>query len=178
MNERTKAAVIGGAVAGVLSALPILSNCCCLWAIGGGLLAVFLYTRNMPTPMTPGDGATLGATAGGIGAAIYLLIAIPLNLIFGAAMMAAQMDQMRQAGVDVPFSGIALAIVGVIIAAIGIVVCAVIGGLIGAPIFGKGSGAAPPPPPPAGGGFGGAAGGGFGGPAGGPTGGGGYGQGS
>jgi hypothetical protein len=50
MNERTKAAVIGGAVAGVLSAIPILSNCCCLWAIGGGLLAVFLYAKNVRRP--------------------------------------------------------------------------------------------------------------------------------
>ena len=169
MNERTKAAVIGGALAGVLSALPVVSTCCCLWAIGGGILAVFLYTKNTRATLTPGDGAMLGAVAGGIGAVAYLIIAVPINLIFGAAMMAAQFEQMQRAGVEIPFSGMAAIVMGVIMGAVGVFVFTVIGGLIGAPIFGKGAGTPPPPPPPAAGGFGG-------GPAGG--GGGSFGQGS
>ncbi len=168
MNERTKAAVIGGALASILSALPVVSSCCCLWAIGGGILAVFLYTKNTRATMTPGDGAMLGAVAGGVGAVAYLVIAIPINLIFGAAMMAAQFEQMQRAGVEIPFSGMAAIVMGVVMGAIGVFVFTVIGGLIGAAIFGKGAGT-PPPPPPAAGGFGG-------GPAGG--GGGSFGQGS
>ena len=176
MNERTKAALIGGALAGVLSALPVVSTCCCLWAIGGGILAVFLYTKNTRAAVTPGDGAMLGAVAGGIAAVAYLVIALPINLLFGAAAMRAQMEQMARAGVELPssLSGMALIIVGVIIGAVGVFIFTVIGGLIGAPIFGKGAGTPPPPPPPqaAGGGFGG-------GPAGGgPTGGGSFGQGT
>ena len=179
MNERTKAALIGGAIAGVLSIIPVVNYCCCLWAIGGGLLAVYLYIKNTRTPMTPGDGAMLGAMAGGIGAVIYLIISIPLSILIGAAMMQAQMEQMRQAGIDIPFGGVALMIVGAIMGAVGIAILATVGGLIGVPIFGKNAGgAAPPPPPPAGFGGGpgspsggGPAGGGYGGPTGG-----GYGQ--
>ena len=166
MNERTKAALIGGVVAGVPSAIPFVSSCCCLWAIGGGILAVFLYVKNSRTAMQPADGAMLGAMTGGVAAVIYAIIALPIMLIVGMAQMDAQMAQLRQAGVELPFAGIALAIVGMLIAAIGLVIFATIGGLIGVPIFGKGA-AAPPPPPPAG----------FGGPA--PGGGGGsFGQGS
>ncbi len=44
MNDRTKAAVIGGAVAGVLSIIPIVNYCCILAAIGGGVLAVIPAT--------------------------------------------------------------------------------------------------------------------------------------
>lgn len=165
MNERTKAALIGGVVAGVLSAIPFVSSCCCLWAIGGGILAAFLYSKNARTAMQPADGAMLGAMTGGVAAVIYFIIALPLMLIVGMAQMDAQMAQLRQAGIDLPFAGMALAIVGMLIAAVGLVIFATIGGLIGVPIFGKGA-AAPPPPPPAG----------FGGPA--PGGGGSFGQGS
>jgi hypothetical protein len=170
MNERTKAALIGGVVAGLLSAIPVVSTCCCLWAIGGGILAVFMYTKNTRLPVQPGDGAMLGAMTGGIAAVIYIIIALPLMLLVGMAQMEAQMAQLRQAGVDLPFAGIALGIVGLLIGAVGLVICATIGGLIGAPIFGKGAGT-PPPPPPAGG---------YGGPAGGgpAAGGGSYGAGS
>ncbi len=149
MNDKTKAALIGGALAGILSALPVLSTCCCLWAIGGGILAMFLYTKNTRAAMSPADGAMLGAITGGIGALFYLLIALPLNLLFGAAMMAAQMEQMARAGVEVPsgLSGMALVLVGVVVGAIGVFIFTVIGGLIGVPIFGKGAGTPPPPPP-------------------------------
>ena len=148
MNPRTKAALIGGALAGVLSAIPIVNYCCCLWAIGGGVLAVYLYVKNTGALVTPGAGATLGATAGGIAAAIYFVIGLPLNLLIGAAAMAAQMEQMERAGVSIPLSGAALVIVGVIIGAILVFVFTLVGGLIGAPIFGKGAAAPPPPPPP------------------------------
>jgi hypothetical protein len=37
-------ALFGGLFIGVLSALPIINiaNCCCLWVIGGGVLATYL----------------------------------------------------------------------------------------------------------------------------------------
>src|SRR2546423_3049528 len=174
MNPRTKAALIGGVVAGLLSAIPVVNYCCCLWAIGGGILAVYLYVKGTSATVTPGGGASLGAVAGGIGAAIYLVISLPLNLIIGAAAVAGQMEQMERAGVSIPLSGMALVIVFVIIGAVCVFIFTLIGGLIGAPIFGKGSAAAPPPPPPPPG-YGGPGPGGPAGPAG-PA-GGGYGQG-
>ena len=154
MNDKTKAALIGGALAGILSAIPIVNYCCCLWAIGGGILAVFMYTKSTRAIVTPGDGAMIGAITGGVAALIYLVISLPINILFGAAAIAAQMSQ---AGVNLPVSGMALVVVGVLIGAVLVFIFTVIGGLIGAPIFGKGAGAPPPPPPPSG--FGGPAGG-------------------
>jgi hypothetical protein len=148
MNDKTKAGLIGGVIAGILSAIPFVNYCCCIWAVGGGILAVYLFVKNTGTPVTPGGGAAIGAVAGGIGAVIYLVISIPLNLIIGAAAMAAQMEQMEKAGVSIPFSGMALVLVGSIIGAIIVFVLTLIGGLIGAPIFKGGGAAAPPPPPP------------------------------
>jgi hypothetical protein len=152
MNPRTKAALIGGAVAGLLSALPLLNNCCCLWAIGGGILAVFLYVKGTGATVTPGQGASLGAMAGGIGAAINLIIGIPIILLVGAAAIT---ERMEQGGVSLPFSGAILAIVVALAIAVGVFVFTLLGGVIGAPIFGKGGGATVPPPPPPPGGFGG-----------------------
>jgi Na+/proline symporter len=163
MDNRMKSAVIGGTVAGVLSIIPVVGSCCCLWAIGGGVLAVFLYLKDTPVQMTPADGATLGAIAGGIAAAISLIIGLPVAIIFGAAAMT---DAFQRANVQIPFTGMALMVVSTLIRAVIILALAAVGGLIGAAIFGKkGPGdAAMPPPPPASnyGGGGGVSGGGFG----------------
>lgn len=161
MDNRMKSAVIGGSVAGVLSIIPVIGSCCCLWAIGGGVLAVYLYLKEARVPMTPADGATLGAIAGGVAAAISLIIGLPIAMIFGAAAMT---DAFQRANVQIPFTGVALMVVSTIIRAVIILALAAVGGLIGAAIFGKqGTGGAPtPPPPPAGGydaGVGGSAGG-------------------
>ena len=182
MNDRTKAALIGGAVAGVLSIVPLVQYCCILWAIGGGILAVFMYLRGAGGPMTPGDGAKLGLRAGVVAAIIFLLIMVPTILFMGGAAIT---DAMRQAGGGETIGaglGIAAVIVVVFIMAGVIVGFTALGGLLGAAIFGKGAGTTPPPPPPPGGGFGGPAGGGYGdqsggGGYGGPT-GGSFGQGS
>jgi Na+/proline symporter len=151
MDNRMKSAVIGGSVAGVLSIIPVLGTCCCLWAIGGGVLAVYLYLKDARVPMTPADGATLGAVAGGIAAAISLIIGLPVAIMFGAAAMT---DAFQRANVRIPFTGMALMVVTTLIRAVIILALAALGGLIGAAIFGKqgpGGAGVPPPPPPAGG---------------------------
>ena len=169
MNDRTKAAVIGGAVAGVLSVIPIVSTCCILWAIGGGVLAVFMYLRGAGGPMSPGEGAKLGLRAGVVAAIIYLIIALPLMLLTGGAALNQAMQQ--AGGSDAVGAGMLAglgAFMVVVVAAL-LVGFTALGGLIGAAIFGKGAAGAPPPPPPSPG-FGGpagGAGGGYGGPTGG-----------
>ncbi|MGH9942630.1 MAG: hypothetical protein ACRD9R_09790 [Pyrinomonadaceae bacterium] len=147
MNERTKAAVIGGAIIGVLSIIPLVGSCCILWALAGGAVAVFMYLKNSNAPFTTGDGATLGAMAGGVGALIYLIIGLPMAMIMGVAQM---QQALEQAGVrDFPLGGTALTIVGMIIVAVMLVIFGLLGGLIGAAIFGKNRPGAMPPPPPA-----------------------------
>lgn len=169
-----KAAVIGGLVAGIPSALPLISICCILWALGGGFLAVFMYMKSSPTAMSPGDGAALGLRAGIIGAIAYLVIALPIMLLTGAAQVAAGMQQ--AGGETAGLAGMAagLGAFAVVVGAALIVGLTVAGGAIGAAILGKnrpGGVGTPPPPPPSD--FGPGGGGGYGGGPAGPAGGGG-----
>jgi len=72
-------ALVGGAVIAVLSSFPIISagNClCCMWVIGGGFLAVYLYKKDLPegAGMTQGDALLIGLIAGVFGALFATLI--------------------------------------------------------------------------------------------------------
>ena len=81
MNNKLKAALLGGLIVGVVSGLisliPIIKMCCCLFAIGGGVVAGLLYIKGSPTRVSVGDGAMVGALAGLVGAVIYLIICLP-----------------------------------------------------------------------------------------------------
>lgn len=155
MNERTKAAVIGGAVAGILCVIPFVRGCCFLWAIGGGFLAVYMYMKDSPAPMEMADAAKLGAVAGVVGAVISLIIGIPMWLL-GVGVAAAS-DQLRDSGMGGMLGAGALAGLGVVsifIKAVFIVGLAVLGAIIGNAVLGKnrpgGGMNTPPPPPPSG----------------------------
>lgn len=198
MNDKLKPAIIGGVIVGILSAIPAVNTCCCIWALVGGLIAANMYIKASPNPVTPADGAIVGAIAGAIGVVIIFVVGIPLQLIFGTAMMsmmsgimqnadpsqAAQMrDMMAAQGL-----GFGRAIINAFMYGVTAVIFSAVGGLLGVALFEKrkgGPGVPPPPPPqaggpgsygqPGGGGYGTpGAGGGYGQPGGG--GGGGYGQ--
>src|SRR2546421_2143657 len=86
MNNKLRPALIGGVALGLLSAIPIVSAaniCCCAWVLAGGALAAYLYIKESPTPVSIGDGALLGLFAGGFGAVVFLIIGVPMGLIFG-----------------------------------------------------------------------------------------------
>jgi hypothetical protein len=144
MIDKLKPALLGGLIAGILSVIPIVSTCCCLWAILGGGLASFLYIKSSTAPVTPGGGAGIGAIAGAVGAFIYLIIGIPIQLFFGTAQME---EVFRRSGVEVPLSGIALVLIGVFFVAVLILIFSTLGGVLGVPIFEKRKGAQPLPPP-------------------------------
>ncbi len=146
MNDRTKAALIGGVVAGILSGLPIISGCCFLWAIGGGFLAVFMYMKNAPTPMMTVDGAKLGATAGIIGAVISLLLGVPF-LLLGVGSAAMSNPDLERAGIGAGVMAVG-GVVGLILRAALVVGFAALGGALGVAVLGKKGGGMPPPPPP------------------------------
>jgi hypothetical protein len=190
MNDKLKPAIIGGVIVGILSAIPAVNTCCCIWALVGGLIAANMYIKASPNPVTPADGAIVGAIAGAIGVVIIFVVGIPLQLIFGTAMMsmmsgimqnadpsqAAQMrDMMAAQGL-----GIGRAIINAFMYGVTAVIFSAVGGLLGVALFEKRKGGpgVPPPPPPQAGGPGTygtpGAGGGYGQPGGG--GGGGYGQ--
>jgi len=143
--DKLKPALIGGVVVGLLSAIPVLNYCCCIWAIGGGVLACFLYIKSSPVPVRPGDGAMVGALAGLVGAVIYLIIGIPIAIFYGAEAME---QAFRQSGVQMPFTGTVAIIIGTLMAALFLLVLAVLGGLIAVPLLEKRKNGATPPPPP------------------------------
>jgi hypothetical protein len=63
-----KGALLSGLGAAVLTAMPLMGLGCCLWLLGAGALAVWLYQRRIPGSfVTPGMGMRIGAVAGAIG---------------------------------------------------------------------------------------------------------------
>ena len=68
MTKRPTPALLGGLFIGVLSSLPVISACCCLWAVCGGLLTAYLQQQNTPEPIETADAVLGGLLAGVIGA--------------------------------------------------------------------------------------------------------------
>jgi len=69
-----------------LSALPIVAAgnvCCCLWVISGGVVAAYALQQSQPQAITPADGALVGFLAGVLGAFVYLVISVPIDLTIG-----------------------------------------------------------------------------------------------
>ncbi len=153
MNDRTKAALIGGLIAGVLSGVPYIGGCCFLWALGGGFLAIYMIMKNTTAPLEMGEGAKIGAIAGAIALVPFLIIRIIYITVVGVSTVALSQDQNAGAIAGIVAAG---GIVVVVIGAVVVVAFAVLGGVIGVAVLGKGrAGAPPPPPPPAAGGYGG-----------------------
>ena len=154
-------ALAGGVLGGVLSGVPFLNCLCCLWIIGGGVLASHLLVRSTKNSLTPGDGALVGAFAGLIAAALERVLSIPLapiQLAFLRRFMARMAEYVKEmpAGWDrwldrgpggISLSGffIGLFITAAIFAAFG-----ALGGIIGMSLFNRRPEPlrqAPPPPP-------------------------------
>jgi hypothetical protein len=83
--SKLQPAVYGGLFIGVLSALPLINiaNCCCLWVIGGGVLAAYLLQQNHPFPINAADGALVGLLAGLIGGVVGVMLSIPIEMAMG-----------------------------------------------------------------------------------------------
>src|SRR5215217_3548599 len=103
--NKFKPALLGGLIVGLLSAIPIVNYCCCIWAIGGGGLASYLYIKSSPTKIAIGDGAMLGGLAGVIGALLYLIIGVPIAYFVSASQME---EAMARTNIQLPFTGFVL----------------------------------------------------------------------
>jgi hypothetical protein len=148
-SKLTQPVLAGGAVMGVLSALPVVSAgniCCCLWIISGGLAASFIFQQNQQEPMTAADGALVGLLAGIVGAFIYLAISIPVTILL-APMERAFIDRLSEMSGSMPpefrsymtssiGSGLRL-IFGFMLMLFCGSVFSTLGGLLGAAIFRK-----------------------------------------
>jgi hypothetical protein len=169
--SKLQPALLGGAVLGVLSVLPIVSlaNCCCIWFITGGLVAAWVMQQNHPLPIAPGDGAIVGLLAGVFGALVWLVLSIPLHAITGGMERQLIGRILERAG-DLPpdaraslerwqgGGGFFLVFIGFCIQLIVGSAVAAVGGLVGALLFRKEvppqappfvPPATPPPPPTA-----------------------------
>ena len=97
-----QSALLGGLFIGILSALPIINvaNCCCLWIVGGGVIASYLL-QDDSQPVTVGRGARAGLLAGIFGAFVWLLAAMALNVVV-APLQERMVDSMIRNAQDMP----------------------------------------------------------------------------
>lgn len=154
MNEKLKAALIGGVVAGIASGLPYVgavNTACCALYIGGGVLATYLLMKDRPASAKApyGDGAVVGLLAGvlaGVVATIVPLFTGGYEEV--AAQMLASFDMAAQQGAGIPqgfrdlfdtsdgVSGTLITVFLVLNAVMG-AIAATIGGIVGIAIFHK-----------------------------------------
>ena len=159
--NKLQPALLGGAVLGVLSALPFinLANCCCIWFITGGVLAAYLMQQNSPAPVSAGDGAMVGLLAGVFGAIVSTIVSISLRLIAGP-MQSAMISRALEHAQDMPpearawletmghgGAGLVVLLMGFLFHLVLGCIFGTLGGLLGAMMFRKD---APPTLPPVG----------------------------
>ncbi len=76
-------ALLGGLFIGVISSLPVVGACCCLWCICGGMLVTYLQQQNRPDPIETADAVLGGVLAGIIGAVIASIVPIVMVTMTG-----------------------------------------------------------------------------------------------
>src|SRR5258708_40115660 len=113
--NKLKPALLGGLVVGLLSAIPFVNYCCCIWGIAGGGLATFLYIKGSPTPVRAGEGVIVCALGGVGGRLPYLALGGPITSFRAAASLE---EAISSSGVQLPIFGAFLIIVGGFVAAI------------------------------------------------------------
>lgn len=167
--------LIGGGVAGVLSAIPIVNyvNCIfCLWMLVGAAVAVMLV-QNKTQSVETGEAAIIGALAGVVCALISWGVGALFALVLGASMIPAaaqgQMGDVMAGGGGIAIMLGASCIMNLVIYPLFGALGGLLGGVIFKPKQGGGGGGGFPPGgggygPPPGGGFGAPPGGGFGDP--------------
>ncbi len=85
------AAAIGGAVAGVAIAIPVLGDflrCCfCVGVMAGAAASMKLWLdTHRAENLTPVDGIALGACSGVVAAAVNWVLSLPVRLLFGESL--------------------------------------------------------------------------------------------
>ncbi len=151
-------ALLSGAGAAVLTAIPFVSLGCCLWMLGAGALAVALYQRRTAGALiTPGMGMKVGALAG-VFAFVINAVVTTLSYVFVRAsgdFRRAMQEQMEKRMANTPDpkaqemmrrmmdwintpqgAATLLVLVLVVLAAMFVLFCAA-GGALGASMFGR-----------------------------------------
>ena len=141
-------ALVGGAVAGVLSAIPFVNCLCCLWIIAGAMLASYMLVKDSPVALTAGDGAIVGIFTGVIAAVMDAFISIPFHAI-NSAFVQKIMERVAEYTEDMPSgwerwmetgtfeSSAPMFMLGLLISAVIFSFLGALGGIIGISIFRK-----------------------------------------
>ncbi len=142
------AALIGGAGAGVLSGVPFVSCLCCLWIIGGAMLAAYLLAKDSPVVLTAGDGAIVGVFTGIVAVVVQAIISFlfrPFNREFFRRMI----DRFTEYAEEMPPGiedfleggstqvSVPAFLIGILGSAIVFAALGALGGIIGISLFGK-----------------------------------------
>jgi len=141
-------ALIGGAIAGVLSGIPFVSCLCCLWIIGGAMLAAYLLAKGSPVALSAGDGAIVGVFTGIVAVVVRAFVSIPFrsfNIEFSQKMITrlAEYGGEMPPGFDGIFEGGATQVsvpgflMGLMVSAVVFSALGALGGIIGISLFGK-----------------------------------------
>lgn len=141
MSEKTRPAVIAGGALGLWYIADAFLKVGCLsliFPILGGALATYLYSMKASAAVEAGDGAKLGALTGVIGGLIVILVGTPLVYFVLKSVAGNEIqEQLRQAGLNLPFSGFLLMLIGTLIMAVVGLVVAAISGMVTALILKK-----------------------------------------
>lgn len=148
-----KASLIAGAVAGVLSGLPLIgvvNLCFCLWIILGGILSSYILTSGFPQPVKSGDHAISGLLTGIFAAIVSFIVSLPFMAISARFMEKILGSLFRAYGEGIPpfleealsHKGFTLALIpfyiaGLVLNMIIYGLFGLIGGLIGGALFKK-----------------------------------------
>lgn len=158
--------LLGGLFIGVLSALPVvnIANCCCIWIIGGGMLAAYL-DQEPGRSNNLARGALDGLLAGIVGAFVFLMASSVITTVM-APLQDRMIDEILSGGYDMPpearawlemvrdrTPGFFGQLLGFMFQLFAGVIFATLGGLLGALFFWRNDvppaiGGPPPPPPP------------------------------
>jgi hypothetical protein len=154
MSSKLQPALLGGVLIGVLSALPYVGACCCLWVIVGGVMTTYLLQERITTPVTAGDASVAGLLAGVVGAVVSTVLTNLVALATGATMTDAVDSFLSRGNMPPEVVGAlervrdfpaALFIIGSLVVALAIYpIFSLLGALLGVALFKKN----PPPPPP------------------------------
>jgi hypothetical protein len=154
MSDRLQPAFFGGLLIGVLSALPFVNSCCCLWIIGGGVLTTYLLQERLTVPVSAGNAAVTGLLAGVFGAVISSVLSPLISLVRGVSATDAINDLMSRPDLPPEFSsalervrdlpGFVFVLASLLLALVLMPPLTMLGSLLGVAIFRK----TPPPPPP------------------------------
>lgn len=141
-------ALVGGGVAGLLSGIPLINCLCCLWIIGGAILASYLLSKNSDVSLSAGDGAIVGVFTGIIASIVDALISLPFQAVnarivrrvfesfaqYSGEMPSEWRTLIERGSMETTFS---MFMLGLLLSVFIFSALGALGGIIGVSIFGK-----------------------------------------